>query len=151
MRSARLNGNVDMHSVLLSFWHWFEGKAEEKIAKKEPNETRNNEETMEKKSNRFVEKEPSTHFEICWYIPTYMHVYPYNSDETNDEKWEIYFAAARCVCVILFWFFFLLVVEPSSHHHLRRIAYQVTQEMSKVTLAHINFSGLSVQKYRFWY
>lgn len=120
--------------------------------KKNPTNQEITKRRRKKKSNRFVEKEPSTHFEICWYIPTYMHVYPYNSDETNDEKWEIYFAAARCVCVILFWFFFLLlVVEPSSHHHLRRIAYQVTQEMSKVTLAHINFSGLSVQKYRFWY
>lgn len=29
-----------MHSqsVLLIFWHWFDGKAEEKIAKKEENE-----------------------------------------------------------------------------------------------------------------
>lgn len=40
-----------------------------------------------------------------------MHVYPYNSDETNDENWEIYFAAARCVCVLFCfdYFFFLLL------------------------------------------
>lgn len=126
-------------------------KRKRKLQKKEPNETRNNEETMEKKVQQICRKRTEHTF---WNMLIYTYLYACVSHTiamkrmTKNEKFILLLLG---VCVILFWFFFLLVVEPSSHHHLRRIAHQVTQEMSKVTLAHINFSGLSVQKYRFWY
>lgn len=107
MRSARLNGNVDMHSVLLSFWHWFEGKAEEKIAqKKEPNESRNNEKTKKKKVQQICRKRTEHTF---WNMLIYTYLYACVSHTiamkrmTKNEKFILLLLG---VCVILFWFFF---------------------------------------------